>query len=66
MLSIISLCFGDKYAYEYECCRYGREEDEVMGIKFFTSGILETQKVYPLPDEGYKEPLTEFQVMISL
>ncbi|XP_022242232.1 arrestin homolog [Limulus polyphemus] len=41
--------------------RYGREEDEVMGLHFFKELYLVSEQIYPLPDESKGSTLTNLQ-----
>lgn len=40
--------------------RFGREKDEVMGLKFYQDFILQSKQIYPLLPNG--DELTDVQV----
>ena len=42
--------------------RYGREDEEIMGITFSTDVVLSTQQIFPKPVAENFTPLTTFQV----
>lgn len=41
--------------------RYGREDEEVMGLKFCNEAIIALKQIWPA-SEGEKEPLSPLQV----
>ncbi|KAG8190917.1 hypothetical protein JTE90_014398 [Oedothorax gibbosus] len=41
--------------------RYGREDEEVMGLRFYTEAILQYDQVYPLPSNKSPGHLTALQ-----
>lgn len=42
--------------------RYGREDEEVMGLKFCNEAIIALKQIWPTSNE--KEPLTPLQVSV--
>lgn len=46
--------------------RYGREDEEVMGLKFYNEAAMALKQIYPpLYQLDHQEPVTGFQVCIA-
>jgi len=42
--------------------RYGREDEEVMGLKFCNEAVMSLAQLYPLHERAPVEPNTQLQV----
>jgi len=48
------------------CCSYGREDEEVMGLRFCNEAIMSLHQIWPRLEEPSRESLSPLQVSSSI